>query len=712
MILPIITTDLKFDHDVVGARQRARLLAEKLGFESQDQTRIATAVSEIARNAFRYAGGGKVSYTVDAEDMEQVFRITVEDTGAGIDNLQSVLSGRYRSTTGMGMGILGTRRLMDDFTISSSPEGTKVTFAKRLPKKAGHIDARLIERISAELLLEREHDPLAEVQHQNHELMQALDELKRKQEELERLNGELEDTNRGVVALYAELDEKADHLRRADDLKSKFLNNMSHEFRTPLNSILALSRILTDRTDGDLSPEQEKQVGYIRKAAGDLTELVNDLLDLAKVEAGKITIQPVAFELNNMFGALRGMMRPLLLSESVALIFEEVDQIPELCTDEGKLSQILRNLISNALKFTEKGEIRVSAVYDPDSDEISLFVSDTGIGIPAEHLETIFQEFTQVESETQRRVKGTGLGLPLSRRLAELLGGSLNVKSASVNGSVFVAVIPRRYENVELPDPQTGELTHTPGKTPVLIVEDQEQDLVIYDKLLFNSQYEIFPAITLREARDIYTRLKPDLVILDVLLRGEHGWTLLKELKNEGTAAPKVLVLTGVEDKARAFALGADGYLSKPLNKEVLISELDRLVSESSKPTALVVDDEEISRYIVRQLLEDLGYNVITADRGEHAIKLANEFIPDLLILDLVMPNMSGLDVALYLKSQPATAEITTVIYTSKILSTEEHAELAAIVDGVLFKDIATRNDALKTMRAELERLGSFAEMR
>ena len=198
-------------------------------------------------------------------------------------------------------------------------------------------------------------DALGELQEQNRELVRALGELRERQEELMSLNRELEDTNRGVVALYAELDEKADHLRRADEMKSRFLSNMSHEFRTPLNSIRALSRLLLDRIDGDLSVEQEKQVGFISKASDDLTALVDDLLDLAKIEAGKIEVHPIEFSVGNLFSALRGMLRPLLVGDAVKLSFEEPQPTLTLYNDEGKVSQILRNFISNAIKFTEAG---------------------------------------------------------------------------------------------------------------------------------------------------------------------------------------------------------------------------------------------------------------------------------------------------------------------------------------------------------------------
>jgi signal transduction histidine kinase len=269
--------------------------------------------------------------------------------------------------------------------------------------------------------------------------------LRQRQEELEHLNGELQDINRGMVGLYAELDEKAEELRRADEIKTRFLSNISHEFRTPLNSIFALSNLLLDRADGELTGEQEKQVGFIRKAADSLLDLVNDLLDLAKIRAGKIEVRPVEFEAVNLFSALRGMLRSLLVNQAVTLVFEEPEGIPSLYTDEGKVSQILRNFISNALKFTERGEVRVSARHDAEGGTVTFSVSDTGVGIAREDHEKIFEEFTQLASPAQSQFKGTGLGLPLCRKLAELLGGSIELESEMGVGSKFSVTLPVRY---------------------------------------------------------------------------------------------------------------------------------------------------------------------------------------------------------------------------------------------------------------------------
>ncbi len=266
--------------------------------------------------------------------------------------------------------------------------------------------------------------------------------LAKLERELAALSRELEDTNRGVVALYAELDEKAAALQRAGDSKSRFYASMSHEFRTPLNSIISLSRLLLDRLDGELSVEQERQVTLIQKSARELAEIVDDLLDLAKLEAGRVPVRPSAFTVGELFGALRGVLKPLVERASVSLELDDAHASERLHTDEAKLTQILRNFISNALKFTEHGEVRVFTELC-DDDRVRFSVRDTGIGLSESDVERIFEEFAQVEHPLQRRVKGTGLGLPLSRRLAALLGGSVSVESELGKGSTFSLVIPR-----------------------------------------------------------------------------------------------------------------------------------------------------------------------------------------------------------------------------------------------------------------------------
>jgi signal transduction histidine kinase len=268
--------------------------------------------------------------------------------------------------------------------------------------------------------------------------------------EIEALRAELEETNRGVVALYAELDDQAAQLKEALELKSRFLSYMSHEFRTPLTSVLSLSGILLQGLDGPLSPEQKKQVQFIRSSVQELSEMVDDLLDLAKVDAGRITVSPEWFEMVDLFAALRGMFKPILTSNAVSLIFEEPDSVPKIYSDDRRLSQILRNFISNALKFTKQGEVRVSARLIGDS-EIEFAVKDTGVGIQPEHLPALFSDFVQIDTRLQRRLRGSGLGLSLSRKLAEILGGRVGVESEPAVGSRFWVIIPVTYDDCRAP---------------------------------------------------------------------------------------------------------------------------------------------------------------------------------------------------------------------------------------------------------------------
>jgi signal transduction histidine kinase len=270
-------------------------------------------------------------------------------------------------------------------------------------------------------------------------------QLAARDERIELLQQELEETNRGVIALYAELDTQAQHLRQATDLKSRFLAYMSHEFRTPLASIRSLTRLLLDRVDGPLTAEQEKQILFIQSTSLEFVEMVNDLLDLAKVEAGRVDISPEWFELVDLFAALRGMFKPVLTNPDVVLVFEEPRQPLPLFTDDKKLSQILRNYIANALKFTPRGEVRVSAsLSETPAESVTFAVADTGVGIAPEFHHAIFHDFTQVNSPIQKRLRGTGLGLSLSKRLAELLGGSVAFESQVGRGSTFSVTVPTR----------------------------------------------------------------------------------------------------------------------------------------------------------------------------------------------------------------------------------------------------------------------------
>lgn len=601
---------------MVTARQQARQLARLLGFEHQDQVRIATSTSEITRNAVQYAGTGTLEFSLDERDERPIFLVRVSDTGRGIAKTDAIFAARYRSQTGLGLGLAGTRLLMDYFLLESTPgEGTTVTFGKFLPANAGKPDVQQIARLSARAAVEV--CSTEELQQRNRELLEALNtvrrqelELQQRQAELERLNLELEETNRGVVALYAELDDRAAALRRADEVKSRFLSHMSHEFRTPLNSILALTGLLIRRVDGELTAEQQKQVTLVRRSAQELFEMVNDLLDLAKVEAGKVDVHCGVIEVWKLFGALRGVMRPLSTQEAVNLIFDDPAEDLIIFSDEGKLGQILRNLISNALKFTERGEIRVSVSCD--GGHVVFSVSDTGIGIAPEDQERIFQEFSQVEHSLQRKSKGTGLGLPLSRKLSQLLGGTLTVTSIPDVGSTFRLTLP---------------------------VSFCEPGFSLPDGVSSGASLSLGP-------------------------QGPPSENARASLPGSGTQD------TG-SDQAAAGSI-------------------------------LVVDDEEVSRYLVRQFLRGTQYVITEAASGIEGLERARFDQPRLIILDLNMPDRNGFQVLEELKADPATAHIPVVIHTSRTLKPPDLAQLAGRQAAVLPKRGADRDQTLAVIREVL----------
>ena len=701
----IHTVMLANERDVVSARQRARSIAAALSFEHPEQIRIATAVSEIARNAFRYARGGSVTFSVDTE--KRLFQISVTDQGGGIPHLATVMGGSYRSATGMGMGILGTKRLMDDFDIETDSTGTTVRFGKRIPHTVQVIDDALLNGVAAQLAKEHPATPIDELQTQNREMLKTLTELKERKEELLHINEELQDTNRGVVALYAELDERADYLRRASELKSSFLSNMSHEFRTPLNSMLALTRMLLDRMDGDLSPEQEQQVRFIQRSAKELAEMVDDLLDLAKVEAGKLEVKAKSFEIGDLFGALRGMLKPLLADSSLNLVFEADENLPTLFTDEQKISQILRNFISNAIKFTVRGEVRITAQMKGEA--IQFAVADTGVGISSSDLLIIFEEFGQVESNMQRRVKGTGLGLPLSRKLAELLGGSVTVKSEVGVGSTFFLEVPPTYSGATSLDPDPLP-EFDPEKKLILILEDNDETAFVYSRYLTNAGFQAHAVASVAQAKSLLERIRPAAIIMDLLLHAETTWDFLREIKKDPAPIP-VLVMSVTDDEHKIYGLGADAFVAKPFLPEAMINEITRLTANRPRPRILMIDDNEVSRYLLREHIPATEYEVIEARDGRAGLLMAREMKPSIIFLDFYMPGLTGMEVLKDLRSTEDTARIPVVFHSTKILDEVELKFFRDNTIAIFPKQSLTLPDSAERIRELMKTLGEHARV-
>ncbi|ATB30181.1 hybrid sensor histidine kinase/response regulator [Melittangium boletus] len=540
-------------------------------------------------------------------------------------------------------------------------------------------------------------------------------ELKRRADELLRLNRELEESNRGVRTLHAELDEKTESLVRAAEIKSRVVANVSHEFRTPLHSILGLARLLLNPANGTLSGEQHKQVQFIRGSAEALFELVSDLLDLSKLESGKSTLRPTRFNARDFQGALRGMMRPLIPADSpVDLRFTEPLDELLLETDEAKVSQVLRNLVSNALKFTEKGHVTVSVRAGPD-DTVCFQVSDSGIGIAPEHHQHIFEEFAQVDSPLQKKVRGTGLGLSLSRRIAEFLGGDLSVRSTPGQGSTFTFTLPRVHPEVAEFAGITERSQHLdPTLAPVLVLEDDRQTLFLYEKYLSRSGFQVLPVRTVDDARRTLQRVRPAAVVLDVMLEGETSWSFLSELKtNEATRDIPILVVTLMDREQKARALGADEFWLKPVAEEQLLRKLTAMARASPVRKLLIIDDDDVHRYLFRQMLNNSPYVLEEAATGPVGIRMAREGSPDLIFLDFVLPDMTAFDVLDELKADPRTRDIPIILHTAHQLKEEERQRLAKETSTILAKHTLSREVAIARIRDALNKsIGSGGEVR
>lgn len=527
----LMKSEIRTEQDIVWARKKTRDIATYLRLEKQEQIRLATAVSELARNVIHYAVKGFIEYNLISDNQKIYIQIKVVDHGPGISDLKSILNGTYISPTGMGVGLIGSKKLVDGMQIESSSNGTSITIRKFVPQRINLLSTKEIKELLDTFIL-RDNNPIEEIQKQNEEILLTVAALNEKKEELDRLNQELEDTNRGVVALYAELDEKAESLKQANESKTKFLSDMTHEFRSPLNSILSISDILLGEAKDEKNQERERQVNFIIKAAQGLSDLVNDLLDIAKIEAGKIPVRVDSFSVSDLFSTMRGLMKPLSMGNtSVALNFNDVDSNLYLRSDEGKTAQMLRNLISNAIKYTEKGEINVRA-HKNSLGEIILEVEDTGIGIPEDQLESIFGEFIQVSNRLQQKAKGTGLGLSLTHKLATLLGGRIEVESKVDVGSTFRIILPSRYQGPEDAIYESRKefrpLSYRLKK--VLVIDDDDINRTQVANLCHKLHLEVLEAQNGQMGLEIARAWTPDIIVLDLVMPIMDGYGFIRNL--------------------------------------------------------------------------------------------------------------------------------------------------------------------------------------
>jgi signal transduction histidine kinase/DNA-binding response OmpR family regulator len=527
-----------------------------------------------------------------------------------------------------------------------------------------------------------------------------------------------------LEAAGRELAEKSLQLERANQLKSDFLTSMSHELRTPLNAIIGFSEILCEEIAGELTAKQREYVSDIHASGRKLLVLINDILDLSKVEAGAMRLEPEALRAAPLLEWCLAVVREEALARGLELAMDIDPKVGTLEGDGRKLKQIVCNLLSNAVKFTDHGgavrliarrvdRSRVDAIgasagrllspAAPDSEFLEIGVEDTGIGIAPTDMDRLFQPFAQIDSSLTRRHEGAGLGLAIVARLVSLHDGGLAVTSESGRGSRFSVWIP--YRPAAEPFTAPSEPPAAARATPlVLLIEDDDASAHLLSRELGSHGIAVIRALTAEEGLVLARKHRPDLIALDVLLPHIDGWECLDRLKaDEQTASIPVVIVTVSSEHERGLALGAVRVLQKPIGRESLLDLLDQLgLNRTPPPTVLVVDDDPAAVEIAALNLQSAGLRVLRAYGGRAAIDLAVSERPALIVLDLMMPEVSGFDVVAALKDDPYGRSIPVVVVTAKELTAEERIELNGQVRHVMGKSHFAAADFLEEVQRAL----------
>ncbi|MDF0732019.1 response regulator [Pseudomonas entomophila] len=698
------------------------------------------------------------SYGLDAEQQAQEQRVGSHEGLLA----QSVREGRllrlddlpedyYRLSSGLGSGLPRSALLVparDDGQVNGVLE---LGFLRPLQERDGELLERVADNLGISIetarYRQRLQEVLAETQQLNEELQVQQEELKTANEELEEQSrvlkesqahletqqAELEQTNEQLAERTEALDRKnselnqaqvelqarAEDLQRSSKYKSEFLANMSHELRTPLNSSLILAKLLAENGEGNLSEEQVKFAESIYSAGNDLLNLINDILDIAKVEAGKLEVRPETTQLERLVEGLRGMFQPLADDKGLAFSVQVEPQVPAtLFTDRQRLEQILKNLLSNAVKFTERGQVSLS-ISQQAGMGIVFAVRDSGIGIAADQQQAIFGAFHQVDGTSNRRYGGTGLGLSISRDLAHLLGGQISVDSSPGQGSVFSLIVPERYESVveqgevhslrpavdQLPPPSRSvvpvpvarpaptfadDRERAPfGNRCILVIEDEPNFARILFDLAHELGYSCLAAQGADEGFELAAQYLPDAILLDMRLPDHSGLTVLQRLKEQASTRHIPVHIISVEDRVEAaMHMGAVGYAVKPTSREELKAVFARLEAKLTQKLKhiLLVEDDDLQRESIARLIGDDDIEITAVAMAQDALALLRENIYDCMIIDLKLPDMLGNELLKRMTAEDIRSFPPVIVYTGRNLTREEEADLLKYSRSIIIK--------------------------
>ncbi len=583
-----------------------------------------------------------------------------------------------------------------------------------------------------------------ELEEQGRALKESQTRLEQQQAELEQTNSQLEEQAQTLETQRDELERtgaaislKARELEQASQYKSDFLANMSHELRTPLNSLLILSKLLSDNPDGNLSNEQVKFAQTIESSGNDLLTLINDILDLSKIEAGHIEVRPESVPLQRLTGDLRQLFQPVADERGLAFQIEVAKGCPDVVeTDRQRLEQILKNLLSNAFKFTETGSVRLTVAPAGDG-RLAFAVTDTGIGIAREQQESIFEAFRQADGTISRRYGGTGLGLSISRELSRLLGGSISLASQPGEGSTFTVTLPLSYDPARVPPREQPSPTETvtptaqprpprPAPLPRLVDDDRDQAvgarrvlLVVEDDDKFAGivrdlsreiGFQCLVAGTAEEALKLARQFKPSAVVLDVGLPDESGLMVLDRLKrDDATRHIPIHVISATDHSQTALSLGAIGYLVKPVKRDALAEVLKTLQSKltSTVRRVLIVEDDPVQRDAVGKLLSSGDVQTVGVGTAAECLEQLSQQTFDCMVLDLSLPDASGFSLLETLSQDGEHAFPPVIVYTGHDLSAADEQRLRRYSSSIIIKGAKSPERLLDEVSLFLHRVVS-----
>jgi signal transduction histidine kinase/CheY-like chemotaxis protein/HAMP domain-containing protein len=497
-----------------------------------------------------------------------------------------------------------------------------------------------------------------------------------------------------------------EEMKELDRVKSQFLANMSHELRTPLNSVIGFSRVILKGIDGPINETQEQDITAIYNSGLHLLNMINEILDLSKIEAGKMELQIDDVEISNVVNNAVNSASGLIKGKPIQLVTRVEPDLPSIKGDELRLSQILTNLLGNAVKFTEKGSITIEAGLhhtEDNADEILITVADTGIGIAPEDQGKLFQRFSQVDDSPTRRTGGTGLGLSIARSLVELHGGRIGLLSSDTNlGSTFYFTIPVKREPAiqvvqDLP----------PGENIILSIDDDPQVITLYERFLKPYGYEVVALTNPELAVDRARELKPFAITLDIMMPDKDGWQVLSELKkDEETRNIPVMICSILEEEEKGFNLGASEYLVKPFLHDDLANAIKRLDRGGDVHDVLIIDDDPQFLRFLQKMIEDEGqFLPILADGGLSALKLLNDFTPDVIIMDLLLDDINGFELLDKFNSEPRLKQVPVIIITGSNLDEDQLKTLGEYGEQIFSKWTINKEDLLVNLQETLNRI-------